>query len=186
MTYMLGMYVNDIAHILIFLAINELVLYTMNFKIPSFWILTITYAFADPLFVYFYAYLCIQARGWNGTNFKFMMGAFDFLVVILGSQESTTAEMSSKGFQKVGDLLMYGGCLNPMWNWVVGLQRELIYTTIHLRKSPDTLVNGSDPMGPYGSGFSETALIWNIGIYFILLLFAIFGCCNRRQKYRDL
>lgn len=59
MTYMLAMYVTDIAHIIIFLAICEIVLYIFNFIIPAFWILTITYAFADPLYVYFYAYLCV-------------------------------------------------------------------------------------------------------------------------------
>ena len=61
-----------------------------------------------------------------------------------------------------------------------------MYTTIHLRQNPYTLANGTNPMGPYGSGFSEKALIWDIGIYFVLLMLVIFGCCNKRQYYKGL
>ena len=58
-----------------------------------------------------------------------------------------------------------------------------MFTTVHMRNDPDTMAQGTDPLGPYGSGFCLMALVLDIFVYLPLLLMAVYGVCTRKAKY---
>jgi len=61
----------------------------------------------------------------------------------------------------------------------------MLSNTRHLRLRPDTLPDGTSPIGIYGNKLSEKLLIWDFFIYLALLMLTVYGCCNRRASYKN-
>ena len=57
------------------------------------------------------------------------------------------------GTRQFATLLARAGSWIPTWNWLCGIEKSLVYSTVHLRVDPDTLSEGTNPLGPYGSEF---------------------------------
>lgn len=86
MTYLLGTYLVDVFHYLLFIPVNQFILFCFNIVMPGFWVTSLLWAFADPLFLYFLCYFLIQARGFKGSTVLSLVSLIDILCIIVDEQ----------------------------------------------------------------------------------------------------
>ena len=184
MSYLFGMYVADVCHHLLVPIISKLVFLFWGFVTPGFILPTITWAFTNPIYLYFLQYTFVYARGFKGSSIIFMQGAVEGFSIIAVQQIANQAK-SDPSAQHIGQIFEYAGCFMPFYNWSAALAKGWIAPTVHLRQDPDTMAEGTNPNGPYGSEFSQLALVGNFVVYLILLLFSVYGVCNKKAMYSN-
>ena len=64
-SFLFGMYFVDMAHYMLFVLVNKIMQLIFGFRMPGFSIVAIFWALVDPLYLYFFAFLLVNA--WRMT-----------------------------------------------------------------------------------------------------------------------
>ena len=84
-SFLFGMYFVDMAHLLLLVVINYLMQLIFAFRMPGFSEVLILWAIVDPLYLYFFAYLLVNAWRMKGSTFIWLIGLFDGISMIINN-----------------------------------------------------------------------------------------------------
>ena len=138
-TFLSGMYLVDLSHYLLFVLISKLIQYAFSFRMPGFTYVAILWAIVDPLYLYFFSYLLVNAWRMKGSTYIWLIGLFDGLCMLLNNGIANGVSSADPHSRDVGNFELRMGFLNPTWNMLASAQMSQMFTTVHMRNDPDTM-----------------------------------------------
>ena len=101
-SFLFGMYFVDMAHYMLFVLVNKIMQLIFGFRMPGFSIVAILWALVDPLYLYFFAFLLVNAWRMKGSTFIWLIGLFDGICMIINNGISAAISSTDPNQRNVG------------------------------------------------------------------------------------